>query len=131
MQSLRCTLCRSTVREKGDSPKDSDTIAEPDISVIYDSDKPDDISCQGAPGFSIENLSPSTRRQDRLTKFNLYQQAGVREYWIVDSVDQSVQSLVLETDHYAAKDFAVADEKIKVNVFEDCIIDLTAVFSDL
>lgn len=117
--------------KKGDNPKDSDTMVEPDISVICDSDKLDDIGCQGAPDLIIEILSPSTRRHDRITKFNLYQRAGVREYWIVDPADRSVQSFVLENGHYTAKDLAGADEKIKVNVLEDCVIDMTAVFSNL
>lgn len=117
--------------EKGDNPQDSDTMVEPDISVICDLDKLDDIGCQGAPDLVIEILSPSTRRHDRITKFNLYQRAGVREYWIVDPVDQSVQSFVLENGHYTARDLAGTGEKIKVNVLKDCVIDLTAVFSNL
>ena len=44
--------------KKGDNPKDSDTMVEPDISVICDSDKLDDIGCQGAPDLIIEILSP-------------------------------------------------------------------------
>jgi len=116
--------------KKEDSPKDSDTMVEPDISVICDPDKLDDIGCKGAPDLIIEILSPSTRRHDRLTKFNLYQQAGVREYWIVDPIDKSVVSFILENNYYIARDFAGIGEKIRVNVLEDCVIDLTTVFSD-
>ena len=44
----------------------------PDISVICDPSKLDDIGCKGAPDLIMEILSPSTNRHDRLTKFNLY-----------------------------------------------------------
>ena len=57
---------------------------EPDITVVCDLSKLDDIGCKGAPDLVMEILSPSTQRHDKLTKFNLYQRAGVREYWITD-----------------------------------------------
>ena len=110
--------------------KDDDiNYLEPDISVICDPSKLDDIGCKGAPDLIMEILSPSTNRHDKLTKFNLYQRAGVREYWIVDPVSKSVQIFVLEDGHYAAKDFGSAEEKVQVNVLEDCKIDLSQVFS--
>ena len=41
----------------------------------------DEVGCKGAPDLIIEILSPSSLRHDRLTKYNLYARAGVREYW--------------------------------------------------
>ncbi|MCM1233115.1 MAG: Uma2 family endonuclease [Ruminococcus flavefaciens] len=115
--------------EKGDRPENVDTLVEPDISVICDPSKLDDIGCKGAPDLVMEILSPSTHRHDKLTKFNLYQRAGVREYWIVDPDSKSVQVFVLEDGRYAAKDFGAAADKVRVNVLEDCSIDLVQVFS--
>lgn len=112
----------------GDSPEDVDTMVEPDITVICDPSKLDDIGCKGAPDLVVEILSPSTQRHDKLTKFNLYQRAGVREYWIVDPESKSVQVFVLENDHYIAKDFGEDGDKLKVNVLDDCFIDLAEVF---
>ena len=97
--------------------------------MICSPEKLDDMGCKGAPDLIIEILSPSTRRHDRLTKFNLYQRAGVREYWIVDPSDRSVQSFLLENNAYIARDFAVTDDKITVNVLQDCVIDLAPVFA--
>lgn len=114
----------------GDRPEAVDTMVEPDISVICDLNKLDEIGCKGAPDLVIEILSPSTTRHDRFTKFNLYQQAGVREYWIVDPASQSVQVFVLEGGYYVAKDFGAVGDKIRVNVLEDCSIDLSQVFPE-
>ena len=114
----------------GDYPKDVDTMVEPDISVVCDTSKLDDIGCKGAPDLVMEILSPTTQRHDRVTKFNLYQQAGVREYWIVDPTGKSVQVFVLDDDHYVAKDFGTAKDTVKVNVLEDCAIDLSQVFTE-
>lgn len=116
--------------QNGDYPEDVDTMVEPDISVVCDRDKLDDIGCKGAPDLVMEILSPGTQRHDRFTKFNLYQQAGVREYWIVDPASKSVQVFVLDGKYYAAKDFGAAGDKIRVNVLEDCTIDLSQVFSE-
>lgn len=114
----------------GDSPEDVDTLVEPDITVVCDPSKLDDIGCKGAPDLIMEILSPSTQRHDKLTKFNLYQRAGVREYWIVDPASKSVQVFVLEDGHYAAKDFGASGDKLKVNILEGCAIDLSQVFSE-
>lgn len=115
---------------KGDAPYLVDTVVEPDIVVVCDPDKLDDIGCRGAPDLIMEILSPSSLRHDRLTKFNLYRRAGVREYWIVDPASQTVQSFVLEGNHYVAKDFGAPGDQLRVNVLEDCTIDLTPVFAE-
>ena len=112
-----------------DRPEDVWTMVEPDITVIYDPDKLDEIGCKGAPDFIIEILSPSTQRHDRLTKFNLYRRAGVREYWIVDPADQSVQAFVLEDGQYAARVFDAAKDQMRVHVLKDCVLDLSKVLS--
>lgn len=115
---------------EGDNPYDADTLVEPDISVVCDPAKLDDIGCKGAPDLIIEILSPSSLRHDKVTKFNLYQRAGVREYWIVDPAGKSIQSFLLENRHYIAQDFAAAEGSMKVTVLEDCVLDLSQIFSE-
>lgn len=115
----------------GDAPEDVDTVVEPDISVICDSGKLDTHDCKGAPDLVIEILSPSTRRQDRLVKPGLYQRAGVRESWIVNPEDKTVQVMLQDGagslrihEDYGREDTA------KVNVLEGCFIDLGKVFPE-
>ena len=112
----------------GDTPEDVDTMVEPDISVVCDSSKLDDAGCKGAPDLVMEILSPSTMRHDRFTKFNLYQRAGVREYWIVDPSSKSVQVFVLKDGNYKAQDFGTVGDIIKVYVLDGCFIVLSKVF---
>ena len=114
----------------GERPEDVDTMVEPDISVVCDPSKLDDTGCKGAPDLVMEILSPSTTRHDKFVKFNLYQRAGVREYWIVDPADKTVQVFVLEDGRYSAKDFGAAGDMVRVNVLEDCTIDLSQVFPE-
>ena len=117
--------------QDGDAPEDVDTMVEPDLSVICDRNKIDKKGCKGAPDLVIEILSPSTQRHDRLVKLGLYQRAGVREYWIVDTENRTVQIMLHGGDGtlqlhevYSQGDIA------RVNVLEGCFIDLSKVFSE-
>jgi len=61
-----------------------DTEVQPDLVVICDPNKLTGRGCDGAPDLVVEILSPSTSYHDKHTKFMLYLNAGVPEYWIVD-----------------------------------------------
>ncbi len=54
----------------------------------------------GAPDLVVEILSPSTAQKDRLDKRRIYAQAGVAEYWLINSYTQTVQVLRLEDGEY-------------------------------
>ena len=114
--------------QDGDAPENIDTVVQPDISVICDPSKLDDLGCKGAPDLIIEILSPSTQRHDRVVKFNLYRKAGVREYWIVDPDGKTAQSFILENGYYTPKEVGLPGEKMPVQVLEDCVMDLAPVF---
>lgn len=116
--------------QDGDRPEDVDTMVEPDISVVCDPSKLDDIGCKGAPDLVMEILSPSTTRHDRFTKFNLYQRAGVREYWIVEPETQTVQVYTLENGILQPRAFYGAGDVAKVNVLDGCFVELGKVFTE-
>ena len=113
-----------------ETPGDSDTLVEPDISIICDPSKLDTAGCKGAPDMVAEILSPSTKGMDRLTKFNLYQRAGVREYWIVSPEEKAVQVFLLREGHYDAVGYYGPEDTVKVAVLEDCTVDLGPVFEE-
>lgn len=113
----------------GDSPEDVDTMVEPDISIVCDRDKLDKHGCKGAPDMVVEILSPSTQRHDRLVKLGLYQRAGVREYWIINPEDQTVQVMLLDgTGVLQLHEVYDRQGVAKVNVLDGCFIELSKVF---
>lgn len=116
--------------QAGDRPEDVDTMVEPDISVVCDRSKIDRHGCKGAPDLIIEILSPSTRRHDRLVKLNLYQRAEVREYWIVDPDNESVQVFTLDGGALKIREDYGREDVAKVNVLDGCFIELSKVFSE-
>ena len=109
--------------------KSDDTVFQPDIVVICDSEKLDDRGCNGPPDFVIEIISPSTAKYDRIYKLRKYEKAGVREYWIVDPETKSVQVFVLENGRFMASAYDET-EKAPVTVLEGCEIDLRKVFME-
>ena len=75
----------------------------------------------------IEILSPSTSRRDLFIKLKKYQNAGVREYWIVDPDAQAVNVHILENGRYVINPYE-STETIAVTVLDGCAIALSDVF---
>ena len=111
-----------------DKPEDSENVVQPDLMVVCDPSKVDRHGVHGAPDLVIEILSPSTRGIDRLKKYNLYERAGVREYWIVDPETRSAAVHTLTEGKYGSPDIYVNGASVPVGIFEDFSVDLSAVF---
>ncbi len=102
--------------------EDRKNVVEPDISVICDPGKLTERGCSGAPDWIIEIVSPSNISHDYIRKLNLYADAGVREYWIVNPADQTVLAYSLEEKQFHVSSYDFKD-KIKVTIYEDFWID--------
>lgn len=112
---------------------DDKTVVEPDISVICDPSKLTKHGCTGAPDWIIEIVSPSNPNSDYVRKFNLYNAAGVREYWIIDPQNESVMVFYFEkhskeeivSDSYTDEQHYTFEDKVKVNIYDDLEIDFS------
>lgn len=102
--------------------EDQDWV-EPDLSVICDSKKLTERGCSGAPDLIIEIVSPGSRRMDYLTKSNLYQHTGVREYWIVDPQKQCTTHYHFEED--AAPAIIPFSMPVLVRIFDDLSVTIS------
>ena len=103
--------------------KDNRTYVEPDISVICDKNKLDDRGCNGAPDWIIEVISPSTKRMDYGIKLFKYRTAGVREYWIINPLTNTVNVFDLENDEMTDQyDF---NSDIPVCIYNDLKINIS------
>ena len=74
------------------------TVVQPDICIICDKSKLDQRGCLGAPDMVVEILSGSSLKYDLNDKFNLYEAAGVKEYWVVAPESPSVTVFLLQDD---------------------------------
>ncbi|MDR3172301.1 MAG: Uma2 family endonuclease, partial [Treponema sp.] len=68
-----------------------DTVVQPDLTVICDKKKRGEEGCRGAPDLVVEVLSPSNSAIEMERKLGLYEEAGVREYWIVDPQNKRIR----------------------------------------
>ena len=113
--------------EDGDS---DNTVVQPDIVVICDVSKIDKHGLSGVPDMVIEILSPSNTNNDRITKFQLYHRAGVREYWIVDPMDRNLTTFILKDDEYITKVYG-SEDSVPVHILDGLIISLSEVFEEV
>ena len=80
-----------------------DSVVQPDICVVCDSKKlENDKRCLGAPDLIIEILSPGNTKKEMRYKYELYEEAGVYEYWVVRPIDKEITQFVLENGKYRA-----------------------------
>lgn len=96
---------------------------EPDLSVICNREKLTERGCLGAPDLIIEIVSPSSRKMDYRTKHNLYANAGVREYWIVDPEKEKTVLYRFEEDE--APVIYPFDQTIGSGIFRDLDIRIS------
>ena len=75
----------------------------PDGMVVCGPEKVQEDGVHGAPDLIVEVLSPSTARYDRGHKRDVYEKHGVREYWLVNPMDRSVEQYALENGHFVLR----------------------------
>ena len=91
------------LRSTGTGDDQIQTVVQPDLCVVCDPAKIDRRGCLGDPDWIIEIVSPSTANHDIHTKFDLYAENGVREYWIVLPGERAVLTYALEGETYQAR----------------------------
>lgn len=106
------------------------TVVQPDLCIICDAEKLDDRGCLGAPDLVIEILSPGNTRKEMNNKFRLYEEAGVREYWVVEPADKFVLIYVLRDGEYVGLRPATDDQLLTSTILPDLTIDLATVFAE-
>jgi len=120
----------------------------PDMMVVCDRSKIKSDGVHGAPDLVVEVLSPSTAKDDRTRKKEVYEACGVPEYWLVSPTDKSIEIYLLESGKYILHDVytvrpdwvlkQMTDEEraaivteFKCHLYDDLIIRLDDIFGDL
>lgn len=110
----------------------SKTVVQPDITVICDPTKITEQGCNGAPDLVVEVISKSSVKKDLHEKYGIYEQAGVKEYWIVQPQDRSLIIFTLNEkgQYQPAKPLTIGD-KTSSSVLPGLEIDLDELFIDV
>ena len=94
---------------------DSNNVPIPDVMVVCDPSKLDDSGCHGAPDWVVE-ITSTNWQNDYRDKLIMYRQAGVREYWIIDTQKQIVCVYFFEQSPNVVNIYNWTDE-IPVNIY--------------
>jgi Uma2 family endonuclease len=105
---------------------DEYTLVQPDVFLACDPSKLKDNRYNGVPKFIIEILS-SNRSHDMVTKLNLYEKAGVSEYWMIDSEEQVISDLELADGKYFFRAYTGEDE-VPLLTIPGCTVNFKQVF---
>jgi Uma2 family endonuclease len=113
-------------RIKGDKVN---TVVQPDICVVCDLDKLDEKGCQGAPDLIIEILSSGNSRREVQDKFDLYESAGVQEYWVVQPTEKFITRYNLDAaGKYIGSRLFTEDDTIESKVLQGFQIEVNQIF---
>ena len=112
-------------RKKSTADKQILTVVQPDLCVVCDLTMVDEKNCLGAPNLIIEILSRGTSKKDSTVKFDLYEENGVQEYWIVNPNEKVVHIYVLIDEKYSGSRPYVLETEIQSPTFPElrCAVD--------
>ena len=125
-------FCVKLMTDDERTNEDIKKVVEPDITIVCDQSKIDDKGYNGAPDMIVEIISPSSIKMDKFIKFNKYEKAGVKEYWIVEPEGKLVTVFTLQGDQrYGRPDIYSEDDEITVSIFPDLVVNLKPVFDSI
>ncbi len=111
---------------------DEENVYQPDIMVVLKGSKAKITSkgVYGPPDVVVEILSPSTAYYDLRVKKKVYERAGVREYWIVDPIERSLEIYTNSEEGFKLTSRVVEKGKVVSKVL-DIDLDLEEVFKEV
>jgi Uma2 family endonuclease len=107
------------------------TVVQPDVLIVSDRKKVDARGVRGAPDWVAEVLSPSTARHDQTVKLSAYERAGVREVWLVDSIDRKLTLYLLEAGYYGRPTILELKGRTPLTAVPGVSIDWTKVLAKM
>ena len=117
---------------KDDDVENARTVLQPDITVVCDPAKLKPRGCFGAPDLIVEIISPSTVKRDLHEKMRLYEEFGVKEYWIIHPRDRT---LVIHSPgpdgQYLPSRLMTTGDIIPGNLFPGLQLDLDGIFTNV
>ena len=110
--------------------KTIDSVVRPDISVICEPSKLHEEGCLGAPDLIVQILSPNNNQVDLQNKYDLYQEFGVKEYWIIHPVENTLPMNVLVDGVYQPSWLFTTGQKVTSTALAGFELDLEEIFEE-
>jgi len=116
---------------KSKKNEDIFTVVQPDICVICDKGKLDDAGCIGAPDLIVEILSKGNNKKELKNKYEVYEESGVHEYWIIHPEEQTLLIYTLTSGKYVPSKLFTTGDIVESKIISGFKLNLDDVFSDL
>lgn len=117
--------------KKTQPDKEVFTVVQPDIVVVCDQEKLDKRGCIGAPDIVVEILSPGNNKKELINKYEVYEEAGVKEYWIVSPEDKSFFRYILDNHgKFQPTKLLTVGEEVSTPILPGFTLVLEEVFED-
>jgi len=112
--------------------KEIQSVVQPDLCVICDTSKLNEQGCVGSPDWVIEILSKGNSKKEMQLKYDLYEESGVLEYWLVYPYERAIHQFILDENLNKYQWIAMfsGNDKVTPRTFPDLHIDLNDVFYD-
>ena len=105
-----------------EADEQTDTVVQPDVLVVCDTNKLDRRGVRGAPDWVLEVLSPATASHDQIKKRDLYERHGVREYWLIHPVDRVLTIYLLKDKEFTKPEMVELSGATAITVLNDIVI---------
>jgi Uma2 family endonuclease len=107
------------------------TVVQPDVCVICDPEKVDTRGCTGAPDIVIEILSPGNNQKELRNKYEVYEESGVLEYWIVSPQDKTFLKYTLTEGYYQPSKLLTIGDVVTTPILPGFKLNLDVVFEGI
>jgi Uma2 family endonuclease len=107
------------------------TVVRPDLCVVCDPEKLDELGCLGAPDLIVEILSPGNNKKELVLKYEVYEASGVKEYWVIHPSERTLLIYTLNTGKYQPSKLFTLGDRVKSQALPGFELDLDEVFGEL
>ena len=106
------------------------TVVQPDICVICDPGKIDEKGCLGAPDIVVEILSPGNNKKELKNKYEVYEEAGVLEYWIIHPQEKTFLKYTLINGFFQPSKLLTIGDEVVTPILPGFVLSLDELFAD-
>lgn len=106
------------------------TVLQPDLCVICDPAKIDGKGCLGAPDIVVEVLSSGNNKTELKNKYEVYEEAGVLEYWIIHPAEKTFLRYTLVGGKFQTSRLLTIGDEVTTPILPGFVLSLEDLFAE-
>jgi Uma2 family endonuclease len=116
--------------KKSRNDQDIITVVQPDICVVCDPSKIDDKGCLGTPDIAVEILSPGNNKKELKNKYEVYEEAGILEYWVIQPLEKTFFKYTLTDGKFQPSRLLTIGDEVTTPILPGFVLSLEALFAE-